>query len=190
MGEKLNKLFEEHMGLAVKLGKEYALSQKATQHTDECVQSAMEGLWVACLKFDPSKNIKFSSFAYPFCFGYARHALINFTRNERRNLDRNNLNIIMLSGNTRVGKDKSTEAMMLFSDVKQEDSIDSIHATSDFDMFKNKYLNKRELEVTNLLLEGFAQNEIAVMMDVSNTIISRVVKRIREKFYMWDKGEI
>lgn len=192
MGEKRKKqieLFEENMGLAKKIARDYAMSKGAPECIEECAQSAMEGLWIACLKFDPSDDIKFTTFAYKFCFGYARHGLIKFTRNERRNFARNDIKIEMFSGNVIVGQDKTTEIFELMEDKKQEDEINKYVEEYDIELFKNKCLEKREKKVLEYMLDGMLQCEIAVKIGVTSAMVNKIVKRIRSKYNKWIEGD-
>lgn len=132
--------------------------------SEDMRQEGRIGLWKACLTFDENHGVAFSSYAYP-CI---RNTILMALRKERKVLSTVSLNQLL----------DTEDGDLVLEDVLAGDvGVDWV----DWEEFCQK-LTPLEKDICQLRLLGFNQSEIADELNYAQGHISRVLKKVREKF--------
>ena len=140
-------------------------------HDDDYLQEGMIGLWKALKKFDPSRNIKFSTYAVACIHGGIR----NFITREKRKKPTYSLEFQL--GENLTLKD----TLFSESDIFEDKLVNEIDTKRDMHQLEPK-LNDVGRKILYLKYDGKTQSEIAVQLGVSRSKVFNEMKRIRETF--------
>lgn len=173
-----NKLIEHNLRLVAHLVKKYENNDISS---DDLISIGTIGLIKGIDSYDSSKNIKITTYIAKCA---ENEILMYFRANKRRNND--------ISLNDSIGLDKDGNEICLI------DVIPSISDDLDEIVFKNtnikllfKYLdilNNREKDIIVMRYglynsENYTQKEIADMLNISRSYVSRIEKRALTKLY-------
>lgn len=173
-----NKLIEHNLRLVAHLVKKY---ENKDISSDDLISIGTIGLIKGIDSYDSSKNIKITTYIAKCA---ENEILMYFRANKRRNND--------ISLNDSIGLDKDGNEICLI------DVIPSISDDLDEIVFKNtnirllfKYLdilNNREKDIIVMRYglynsENYTQKEIADMLNISRSYVSRIEKRALTKLY-------
>lgn len=176
--EARNKLIEHNLRLVAHLVKKY---ENKDVSTDDLISIGTIGLIKGIDSYDTSKNIKITTYIAKCA---ENEILMYFRANKRRNND--------ISLNDSIGLDKDGNEICLIDVIpSNSDDLDDI-------VFKNtniklllKYLNVLNEREKNIIVmryglynsENYTQKEIADMLDISRSYVSRIEKRALTKLY-------
>ena len=176
--EARNKLIEHNLRLVAHLVKKY---ENKDISSDDLISIGTIGLIKGIDSYDSSKNIKITTYIAKCA---ENEILMYFRANKRRNND--------ISLNDSIGLDKDGNEICLI------DVIPSISDDLDEIVFKNtniklliKYLdilNNREKDIIVMRYglynsENYTQKEIADILNISRSYVSRIEKRALTKLY-------
>ena len=134
------------------------------QHNEDMQQEARIGLWKACMSFQDDYGVAFSSYA----FKCMRNEVLMALRKENKIISIVSLNQLI----------DSEDPNIVLEDVLTGDlDVDWV----DWETFCKK-LTPLEKDICELRLLGFNQRGIAERLDCTPSYISRVLKKVREKF--------
>ena len=164
---------------AAKLGQ----SEFVRRNKDDITSEGMVGLVKAAKAFDPSRGLKFATFAAT-CIN--NEMLMYIRRNKKREAD--------LSLHSVIGSDIEGRELLLADILTAEESnIERAEraAFAELDLEDlTQLLNLREKQVLESLKKEMKQRETATELNVSQSYVSRVVQKIRKKYkHMLDKAE-
>lgn len=176
--EARNKLIEHNLRLVAHLVKKY---ENKDISSDDLISIGTIGLIKGIDSYDNNKNIKITTYIAKCA---ENEILMYFRANKRRNND--------ISLNDSIGLDKDGNEICLI------DVIPSISEDLDEIVFKNtnikllfRYLgvlNNRERDIIVMRYglynsENYTQKEIADMLNISRSYVSRIEKRALSKLY-------
>jgi len=163
------RLFEDNISWAVNLAKKYSC-QKNTRHLkDDIYSEARIGLWRACMRFDASQNLAFSTIAYLLIRG----AILDFLRKEKIHvrLSRNEkpVQFISLGLGTTDGRGSGHPRELhrqigaALTDNRSEMDISSIHADTylDWTEGRGELTEIQSITLRKYYREGKSLREIA-----------------------------
>lgn len=181
------KLFEENMNLAYNEAHKRVAKLRRYEIKEDLIQAALMGLWVACMNFDESRGLAFSTYATLTCVGYMKSSNTHLdTRSERKIIERNNLKVnrISLSSPVKSGDDSITvEDTIKQSKCAKYDEND-ICFEIDFKNFTSR-LTDREKQIIEYRKQELSQSEIGKKMGISQAQVSRHVISIGKKYEIW-----
>ena len=168
--DNAEEMFNKNINIAYKISSEY----KNWDCLADIQQIALLGLWKSILKFDSTRNIKFSTFAY----SVIKNEINFYLRKIRKH--GNNISI-----NTIIYDDLTLEDAMA-------DEKDYIGELIDF-LDKQKIFNKidltdRQKKILELTKVGKTQKNIAKILNISQPEVSRDIKRIKNKIMRVEGG--
>lgn len=169
---------------------------KEVYSVDELIQIGTLGLITASKRFDPSKGIKFSTYASKFIIGYVYNNIHadRFIYLGRRNSNTNyqRVNMVYLDGHVTVDATNGTEICMLDT-LEDEYCQDSYEHIENQDLLKDAVmiLNDREKDVIHFRYnKGLTQAEVAEKIGISQSYVARIdqgaVKKLKN--YMRKEG--
>lgn len=135
---------------------------------EECYDEAVTSLMVAVRKFDPTLNVKFSTYFYTLMERNIYRAL----RDKKAPMRVGNLSKVSLSAELRFGKEKNVTLENTFG---VEDSYDVLNEQQLESLF---YLlpEREKYCIVEQFLKGRKQSDIAKDLGVSQVSVSRFVK--------------
>lgn len=170
--EARNKLVEHNLRLVAHIIKKYYAIQ--SDH-DDLVSIGTIGLIKAINTFDPQKNIRLSSYASR-CI--ENEILMHFRGSRKSSQD--------LSLNEAIDTDKEGNPLTLMDvlaiDENYADELDYKVKASKLNQYINSELNEREKKIITLRYgldgnEPLTQREVAAMLGISRSYISRIEKK-------------
>lgn len=172
--EKALKLYKENENLVYFCLKKYGL-----EFDEDYQQMARIGLWNACKSFDISKEFKFST--------YAVHVINNEVFKQFRKINaKKERTAVVISLNEKISNNGTTKDI---ENLTYEDSLaDSKDYYESFiikDVIKQVYdkLSKEEQKLFILyFVEDKTQQEISKKLNLSQSYISRLLKKLKNKF--------
>lgn len=187
----LEKLFLENEGLIFAAFNKYFASSLEYHWHEEFLAVGRVGLWKACLNVENgrynSKKGKFSTYAFWIIRGemtnFAReNYLMSKSKEVKYKTDYN-----LISFNTEVtGKDgKKVELGSFLIGCFDVDFCDQDYE----ELFKLIRLNRKEIEVLTLLLEGYKPIQVAEIKGVSRQMINFRIRTIKKKYENYKEVE-
>lgn len=183
------ELFEKNTKLVVFLVNKYHGHLKDAYYSEleDIYQEGFLGLWKAARTFKPEKGIAFSS--------YAARCITNQTFMYLRKLKtRQKLPVTMYLD--QPIKNQIDETNTDYYDViGKEGNVDSDLLAYDLLMFyenennttpyykKNPIYRERHKELFQLMIEGHTQREIGNILGISQSYVSRFMKKMKEEIY-------
>lgn len=175
--EAKNKLIEHNLRLVAHIAKKYATKE---QDMEELISIGSIGLIKAINSFSSDKGFKISTYASK-C---VENELLMYIRSTKKQQAE-------ISMNTIIGTDKDGNDMELADtlDMEEKDVIDTIYnkvITEQMIKYINTKLPEREVYIMNLrygLNGGIpkTQQEVADMLGISRSYISRIETKIQKK---------
>ena len=168
---KRDKLILDNQRLVYYLYEQLSKTDIVKNNKDDIVSEGMLGLIKAADTFDETKGYQFCTYA-GLCI---RNAMLMYIRKLNKHWNKE------ISLYASVGED-SDGNLICYADIIRSDSEDF------FDSY-NKVLVKeridklpeRDKEIIQAFLSGYKQKEIAAMIGVQQSSISRRIKRIKKK---------
>ena len=164
------ELFAENEKLVYFVYNKHFNSSENHLYKEDLLQEGRLYLWKACLLFDDSKNLKFSTFAVTIIY----NRMLDYVS---RKLSKHSHNI-SLETNVLQDKEGNTSTLQEYLPAKEEyDDIDlKIIFWECFETLSN-----RDRTIILLLYKGYKQNQIAKKMKLSQAQISRILKKFKFK---------
>lgn len=171
---------EEHMPMAYKIALKF-YEKNTGNDFEEIYSDALLGLAMAASRFDASKGLKFSTYAYSTITGILK---TSFFRNEskfrRRYIDGKEVleRVCWTSLNETTGEKEDLERLdLLEEETLVEDCIDSIFVK---DLLNSLDERERKVIIDNLYKEK-SQLEISKELGISQITVSRIKNRALNK---------
>jgi RNA polymerase sigma factor (sigma-70 family) len=168
ISEEKVKMYQDNIKLSTFAIKKW-LHSSPPELREELTGEARVGLWRACVSFDPSKGLKFSTFAYACiqrqCMRYLRKMIAQKRTTLLSNVSLDS--IVYDNGgselelNDFIGREPDFANQVFAKEVKKE-------------IMEDKVLRLR-------FIEGLKQEEIGEILGLSQTQVSRRIKSKREK---------
>ena len=188
------EIFDENQKLVGWCFKKY-IGEYSASDFEDIMQEGMLGLWEASQKYDESKEIKFSTFAVPYIFGYMKRYVRdkrNVIRIARSVYDKHDTELIsnlrnVTSLDAEVSQDdgSSTRISDLIGDIPDEyefiteDLIDNFLAT----IKDSKHRDiMEEYYYAYVWCKKLTHAEIVEKYKISQPQVSRIIKRYNKKF--------
>lgn len=151
----------------------YSFLEKYNLDTDEFYDLAAIGLCKASANFDSSKGIKFSVYAY-------RIMLNEILLELRKKRSTYRVPEYLIQSYEEVLKD---ETGLTMQDCIPNSSNTEAEALIkiELELIRCK-LNNKELQVMNLIMDGYTQRQIGQMLNISQSYVSRIYKDIKLKY--------
>jgi RNA polymerase sigma factor (sigma-70 family) len=125
-------------------------------------------------KYEPSKNYKFITF---FWHCYHNHIVKQYRANQTY---KRGLGVKKLSMNRKINDDGEEFERYITSRC---DDVEKRMFQVDFDNVLSRIKDKKDAKIIKFLYEGYAQKEIAVMMNMSRNAVNQRVNNINQKAY-------
>lgn len=167
--EERNKLIEENMSLVYHIANKYFYNY---WDIEELIGEGFIGLIRAAEKFDSSKDLKFTTFAYTCIYNeMCKYIAI-------QNYDCRRANIGTFSVDKKLYDDNEVLTMKELLECDEDYSVASVNSLLDLiDRFKIK--NARF--ICQKRVEGYYLNEIGEMIGVSRESVRQTIQRIKLK---------
>lgn len=166
------ELFEQNKSLVHFIySKHFALSQEIQSWKDDIIQEGLIALWKACKSYDETKGFSFSTLACA-CIHRAMVTYIN-----RKILKHSST----VSFEEIISEDADGNQIKL-GDCIPEIDMEKIEETISVLKTTLAQCSDKTRQVSELVLQGYKQEEIGLMLNMSQTIVSRNWCKFREKF--------
>ncbi|PFP29416.1 hypothetical protein COJ96_10960 [Bacillus sp. AFS073361] len=180
-----NEMFEKNLGLVGFFAN--MLSQKATPKGyfdfKDFFQEGSIGLWKACHTYKPEKGNTFSTYAGR-CI---QNEILMYLRREGRKIASATLDAEIPSKDngldTETFKDLIEDKFDTEDEVMANDLKDFFYneANLQFSKKRREHVEEREREIYDLLMQGYKQTEIKVMLGVSQRVVAHHFASIRQR---------
>jgi RNA polymerase sigma factor (sigma-70 family) len=166
------ELFEQNKSLVHFIySKHFALSQEIQSWKDDILQEGLIALWKACKSYDEAKGFSFSTLACA-CIHSAMVTYIN-----RK----------ILKHNSTVSFEEIISEDADGNQIKLGDCIPGTNTESTLEILNIlkavlSQCSERAQQVNALILQGYKQEEISVILGISQTMVSRDWNKFKEKF--------
>ena len=168
---KRDKLILDNQRLVYYLYEQLSKTDIVKSNKDDIVSEGMLGLIKAADTFDETKGYQFSTYA-GLCI---RNAMLMYIRKLNKHWHKE------ISLYTPIGED-SEGNQLCYADVIQSDGEDFGEGNNRILLRESiGKLPERDKEIIQAFLSGYKQKEIAAMMGVQQSSISRRIKRIKRK---------
>lgn len=143
-------------------------------------------LYIALCKaaqtYDPSHNVKFSTYVYAIFSNEIRMAWRKDGGKRRTH------NVFVISGDAPIFRKDGDECEKTVFDILDSNSttIDDVITRADFDLFM-KSLSERDRNIITLRLNGYAQTQIAKTLGYSQSYVARILAKCLRAFINRDK---
>ncbi len=173
-------MVEEHINLV------HFICHKHFRGVDEYEDVAGEGmvaLAIAAQRFDPSRGINFSTFAYPWVRGSIQRKL--------KDTDRHGIRY------SRTLDPEDRPLVRLLSEPLSEDELITLeHQQSKVEDYSGavvedflRTLTDKQRQACRLKMAGWMQKEIATALGISQPQVSRIIATLGRKYRKWEGRE-
>lgn len=144
---------------------------------DEYYDIAAIGLCNAAMKYDGSKGIAFSTYAYKTISNTIKKYVIY---DKRHTVDTMSYNVT----STVYGDDTEVEYLETF---KSNDNTEEENVTKMFFKWFIEYMSLRELQIVYYKTKNYTDTEISKKYGVTHSMISRIWRRIKSAYHNNDR---
>lgn len=168
----MKKMFNDNVRLVYRVYEEKISShQNANQMREDLLQIGMLSLWKCCMRYDPSRGIEFSTYAYNSIRNSMKCALVRESKKTAY--------LVSMS------KQVSSEAEDC--PITYEDVIASpVNVSSEVEINNlveqiSKTIGDNAEKVISMIREGHSQVDIAKEMKLTRASVGRILKEFRKK---------
>lgn len=161
----------------------YFRKQIAEREYGDIAGIGMIGLMKAIKNFKPEKGHAFSTYAVPMIHGEINRYLRDY-REDGIHVQRSKRGVIipLVPLDAPVTDESETPVSALLG---EEEDTTEVFLSEFLDVLEN-----REREVCKMRVDGLVQEQIAEILGISQSQISRILKVIKEKYEQFERGEI
>ena len=163
-----DKLVTDNLRLVYYLYEKLTKNKLTRQYKDDIISEGMVGLVKAAKTFDDKRKIKFGTYASR-CI---TNEMLMFIRRMNKQLPHE------VSLYDPIGRDEDG-LLIFYMDILSTDEESVREQDRIIDAVRN--LPKRDREIIDAVMSGFKQKEIAAMMGVKQSTISRRISRIKKE---------
>ena len=163
-----DKLVTDNLRLVYYLYEKLTKNKLTRQYKDDIISEGMVGLVKAAKTFDDKRKIKFGTYASR-CI---TNEMLMFIRRMNKQLPHE------VSLYDPIGRDEDGH-LIFYMDILSTDEESVREQGRIIDAVRN--LPKRDREIIDAVMSGFKQKEIAAMMGVKQSTISRRISRIKKE---------
>lgn len=188
-GESKRKAFEGMLPLALRICNKYYSTisiHESFYDNEDLQQAAFIGLWKGIETFDPNKGIELTSYAW--------RCIDNVILMELRRLRRTVHNSIAISIEADIETRHTNDRG---ENVKIIDRLVCVNETIDYDRLLEVVdkallnISKRDREIFMLKnFDGKTQNEISEMFNISQSYVSRILKKLDKEVSLYVKRNL
>lgn len=149
----------------------FSSNSKNNLYKEDLIQEGMFALWRSCLNFKEEYNFAFTTYAVLSVY----HAMLSYIT-RKMNKQPYTIPIESVVAEDKDGNELSLSATLSVPDeYSEKDTLDVISKTlEDFpDCYK---------PIIEKVMQGYTQNEIGDMLNISQVKVSRSLKKFKEKF--------
>ena len=162
--EEEKKLFESNMSL---VGYVYQRRFSSFEnHHEDLMQEGYLALWKACLNFDPSRNIQFSTYAVPAIERRMRDYIQKFVMKHK----------LLISLDDVVSEDGEGRELHLYDILSLEEYSTAKQLINDALV----QMKPKEQRVIRKLMEGYLQDQVSEELGISQSSISKYLTKFRK----------
>lgn len=148
---------------------------------EDVIQSAMIGLWISVERFDESKGYSFSTFATTVIHNEIRKYLRVYNKQNR--IPTASLDTTINLSSSRDNRDVQVGDLLADPENLEETVVNSQHLYDSLIHFVN---NERDKNIITLYAKGFKQEDIANIVGLSQSQVSRLLSKLYEKLTQGD----
>lgn len=169
---EIKRLFDSNTRLVYKVFHEKIESKhNAINMKDDLLQIGMLSLWRCCVKFDPTKNTKFSTYAYSAIYKSMSCALV-----------RESKKIAYLVSLSKQVNSEAEECPITYEDVIASPvNIESQVEIDDLVDQLSFALGENTKKVIDMVRQGHRQVDIAKELDMTQAGVGKILKKFRKK---------
>lgn len=167
----MKKLFESNIKLVYKVFHEKIEKRIDNQSMkDDLIQIGMLSLWKCCLKYDPSRGVQFSTYAYN---AIQKSMMCALVREKRKTA-------ILVSLSKPIQSD-SDDCSIVYEDVIAS-SVNIVSEVEINDMVEqiSKTINSNAEKVISMIREGHTQVDIAKELNITRASVGKILKKFRK----------
>lgn len=164
----MKELFESNIKLVYTVFHEKIESRVTNESMKEdLIQIGMLSLWKCCMRFDPSRGVQFSTYAYN---AIRKSMLCALVRENRKTAILVSLNKPVNDDNSIVYEDVIASSVNIVSEVEINDMVEQI----------SKTINDNAEKVISMIREGHTQTDIAQELNITRASVGKILKKFRK----------
>ena len=168
-----SELFEQNKNIVYQVWHDHISHIKSAERSQEdVIQVGFIALWKSCLRYDPTREVKFVTYAYKSVY----QNMMTFTVRQFRK------GIPLVSLETPV-KTSDTDDTIVLGDVMLSpfDHTSLVEVQTLIDLAAGE-LGEECSQIIDLMVQGYTQVEISQKLKVNKTKVNRIVTKFKKTF--------